>query len=154
MLLSVSLPLLSLAVTITADMILAPQPRYASSDPDTRQSLGKRQFCPANYPNTCSAINGDTMCMAAAEVCCQRIAIDGTGTYPFVCPKSHPYCCPADSAGNPLCGSDSSCKSSSNDVQNHGSATQTKPNTNNGGMRMRVEGIVFGVAVLGGLAVG
>jgi hypothetical protein len=150
----VFLPVLSLAATITADLIPAPQPRYALSHLDTRQSLGKRQYCAATYPSTCSAINGETMCMAAAEVCCQRIAIDGSGTYPFVCPKSHPFCCASDSAGNPLCGSDSSCKSSSSDVQNHGSATQSKPNEKNGGVGRRVEGVVFVAAILGGLAMG
>jgi hypothetical protein len=157
MLLSLVLPLLSFAASITADLILAPQPRYASSHLDTRQSdnplLGKRQFCSSAYPYSCSAVNGDTMCMAAAEVCCQRIAIDGSGTYPYVCPRSHPYCCPSDRAGNPLCGSDSSCKSSSSDVQDHGAATQTKSNEKNGGTGRRVEGVVLMAAVLGGLVI-
>ncbi|ORY04195.1 hypothetical protein BCR34DRAFT_604951 [Clohesyomyces aquaticus] len=123
---TILLPLFSVAAT--AELIPALQPRAPSTHLDTRQSsnplLGKRQFCDANYPYICSAIDGDAMCMAASEVCCQRIATDGT--FPYTCPMTHPYCCPSDSAGNPQCGSDSSCAGGNNDLApTHGLATQS-----------------------------
>ncbi|KAH7074120.1 hypothetical protein FB567DRAFT_536808 [Paraphoma chrysanthemicola] len=129
---SLILPLF-LALTTSAELIPAPEPRYLSTT-SLAPGFSKRQSC----PYTCSAVDGDTMCMQSTDVCCQRIATNGSGTYPFVCPKSHPYCCPADSSGNPQCGNTSSCK-------NSGSSSAA-------GLGRRVDGMVVGVAVLGGLA--
>ena len=99
-----------LAITTTADVVPAQRRSLAETHLDTRQSnnplLGKRQFCDSFYPYTCSAIDGDAMCMAENEVCCQRIATDGT--FPYVCDATHPYCCPSDN-GVPQCGSDDTC---------------------------------------------
>ena len=49
---------------------------------------------------------GDAVCQAMDEVCCQLI----TGTDPYTCPLTHPYCCGADlDTGILLCGSESTC---------------------------------------------
>lgn len=79
-----------------------PQPRAEGND-----MLGKRGYCPLNY-DYCFATNGDAICQAVDEVCCQL----ATGTDPFTCPLDHPYCCGADLAtGIYYCGADSSCGS-------------------------------------------
>jgi hypothetical protein len=97
-------------MTVAADVVPATRRDAAETHIDTRQSanplLGKRQFCDASYPYICSAIDGDAMCMSENEVCCQRIAVDGT--FPYVCDATHPYCCPSDN-GVPQCGSDDTC---------------------------------------------
>jgi hypothetical protein len=112
------------------------------------------------------------MCMAESEVCCQRIAADGT--YPFVCDATHPYCCPSEN-GIPQCGSDETCgeggfeaapsqalatessgvvpttKTAAGGATNTGVATPTKTNA---AERVGVmDGGVLVAAVLGGLAV-
>ena len=103
-------PVLFFSIAVTADVVPALQRSAPQSYEDARQSinplLSKRLICDSAHPYTCSAVDGDTMCMAESEVCCQRIASDGT--YPFVCDASHPYCCPPKN-GVPQCGSDSSC---------------------------------------------
>jgi hypothetical protein len=97
-------------MTAAAEVVPAVRRNVAEIHFDSRQSanplLGKRQFCDISYPYTCSAIDGDAMCMSANEVCCQRIGSDGT--FPFVCDAAHPYCCPSDN-GIPQCGSDDTC---------------------------------------------
>jgi hypothetical protein len=105
---SMLLPILTM--TVAADVVPAVRRSTAETHIDNRQSanplLGKRQFCGASYPYVCSAIDGDAMCMAENEVCCQRIATDGI--FPYVCDYTHPYCCPTDN-GVPQCGSDDTC---------------------------------------------
>ena len=97
-------------MTVAADVIPAVQRSAAEIHIDTSQSansfLEKRQFCDAFCPYICSAIDGDAMCMAKNEVCCQRIVIDGT--LPYVCDSTHPYCYPSDN-GVLQCESDDTC---------------------------------------------
>ncbi|KAF2178159.1 hypothetical protein K469DRAFT_718507 [Zopfia rhizophila CBS 207.26] len=175
-----SLPLM-LSFTV-ADLIPALRREPPETHLDTRQStnpfLGKRQFCNAYYPYICFAVDGDSMCMAADEVCCQVIST--SGAYPYVCDVSHPYCCPSQD-GVPMCGSDESCgggefeAAPSNPLatETSGAAATRKtaeaaptrvgggtaapePVKTNAAERVRggaVEGGVFAVVVLGGLAV-
>ena len=58
--------------------------------------------------------------MGADELCCQ-LAI---GTNPYVCPPTHPYCCPSDAkSGNMLCGSNALCSGPVQDGPTHTSDT-------------------------------
>jgi hypothetical protein len=116
------------SLAVTADVVPAIRRDAASVHLDARQPtnplLGKRQFCDVNYPYICSAIDGDAMCMAPTEVCCQRIGVDGT--FPYVCDDTHPYCCPSDENGIPQCGSDDTCGAGAFEAApTHELATQT-----------------------------
>jgi hypothetical protein len=84
------------------------RPQLLGRSPHTSiNNLGKRQFCPSSY-GFCIANNGDTVCQAFDEVCCQLT----TGSDAYTCDALHPYCCGADaSTGILLCGSSSSCGS-------------------------------------------
>jgi hypothetical protein len=104
---SVLLSLVVLSLT-SAELIAAPSRRSPEARPQPRSeahSLGKRQFCPLNN-DFCVSDTGDAVCQAMDEVCCQLV----TGTDPYTCPLTHPYCCGADlDTGILLCGSESTC---------------------------------------------
>ncbi|KAF1994466.1 hypothetical protein P154DRAFT_539536 [Amniculicola lignicola CBS 123094] len=111
----------------TAELVPALRWDSPGTKIDARQSknplLGKRQTCDLNYPLTCSAIDGDTLCMATDEICCQWIST--SGTYPFLCAASYPYCCPPIN-GMPQCGTDATCGSGGfNPQSSHGVVTET-----------------------------
>jgi len=112
------------------------------------------------------------MCMAASEVCCQRIAVDGT--YPYVCDATHPYCCPSEN-DIPQCGSDVTCGAGEFEAApSHALATEssgvvptretaaggatktgvpTRAKTNAAERVAVMDGGILVAAVLGGLAV-
>lgn len=99
---------------VAADVIPAIRRDAPKTHIDERQSnnplLGKRQVCNQYYPDICFASNGNPMCMALDEVCCQVMTTDGA--VPYVCPVTYPYCCPPQN-GEPMCGTDMTCGSGS-----------------------------------------
>ncbi|KAH8591563.1 hypothetical protein B0O99DRAFT_718819 [Bisporella sp. PMI_857] len=85
-----------LASIVGADLLLI-TPRESLS------LLSRDTKCPVA---SCASDNGDTICIAADEYCCQL----AVGTNPYSCPPTHPFCCPADTTtGNLLCGTDAAC---------------------------------------------
>jgi len=134
-----TLPILVLALVYIAPITLASRLLVP------RGLLVDRQSCPAL---TCSSNNGNTICMAADEVCCQFLGVD-----PFTCSLSHPYCCPPDKYSNQVsCGTDSSCSGPVITTTSPANSRPTpKPNAGAPGVAMGSE---YGPMLVAALAVG
>ena len=108
-----------LSLILAANLAVADLILMSARSPIGNQALESRDaICPASYAGMCRSADGDAVCMAIDEFCCQ-LAI---GTNPYVCPATHPYCCPSDaSTGNMLCGSNVACSGPVQDGPSHSS---------------------------------
>jgi len=90
--------LLYTSLTLATRMLVERQPQPANV-------LVPRQGCPSGY-NICLSNNGDGICAAAGDLCCQLV----DGSSPFSCPSGFPYCCGYDAVYSLyICGSDQTC---------------------------------------------
>lgn len=88
--------LFSAGQLVTADLYRPLGSTTLSNDLTQRLALNSRSTsCPA----TCTSNDGTSICIAAADICCQN-----SGSNPFSCPTDYPFCCE-----DQLCGNSATC---------------------------------------------
>jgi hypothetical protein len=138
----------SFIILVTSQMVFADLILIKESVPLSGLALDHRRSssCPSTDAGLCYSDNGDSICMAASERCCQLTS----GTNPYNCPSNYPYCCPENTVtGDLMCGTTAACSGPINDGSN--------PKKSQGNLKAK-EGaggwsviLTLGVSVIGAL---